>query len=668
MSCCYQITYQVPDGEHVTINIYPTGYDASGNPIFLFNIIEYAGVHFFIQYLNISPFGAGWYIGTTGPSGDIIAFWEWFEGPQDCLSNENGGFTQDIENYFSSFSIQPIECLPYEEGDCNCSISYGNKCLGYYVEFWNFGLINGRKYFKKVIGTDVFEIYWDGGQWVFAVNGAISDTFEFNVECPLSSDTQNWFSAQNPLCGTYTKVLDCLKCPCLRICYGEGRDIFCIDVERLMDSNGNPFWSWIDPNDNSEWIIELQEYNNNVTYIIFRDGTPIGEYTGTEQCPLGRSGVQWFLYDIYGEDFRFDTQAVDCPPRRIFARSPYIVEIDVAGSSETRVDLYIWQGEYQDIPGSPQYVLSKKVPATNQTRTLYNIAPYILEYIQNTIQPIWDNVIPATIDQWCHVRIVRYYNNNVLIDFRDYYAYEGYGYFQNGYNPDLGAIHLDQGTYQYHSNLVSTALGDLPNYYPTNFKIESGLDYAIEYINIVTNVSTGLNALNFDEIYNAVSVIETNFEQGNIVRIYKDGIPIWESKFVPVNECKYEVIPIDFVNRYGSWQREYFFKASKQNITTTRTEFAFLNANPFPPYNTNLPTKKHMNINGAQRTMVNTGWVDESFGDIVTQILLSERIYIDNEPHKVVTESFEKFKNLNNKTINYQLEFETAFNILNYNV
>lgn len=215
--------------------------------------------------------------------------------------------------------------------------------------------------------------------------------------------------------------------------------------------------------------------------------------------------------------------------------------------------------------------------------------------------------------------------------------------------------------------MVAIAVGNLDAYFPTTIKIETGLYYEIEYVNLVTATSTMIS-LAFDEIYNAVSVIQDNFEEGNIVNIYKDSALIWSAKFVPVNECKYQVIPIDFVNRYGAWQREFFFKAHSESISTQRKEYAFLNQNPFPPYDTNLPTKKHFNINGIQRIKVNTGWVNESFGDIVTQILLSERIYINNKPHKVITESFDKFNNINNKTINYQLEFETAYDILNYNV
>jgi hypothetical protein len=45
--------------------------------------------------------------------------------------------------------------------------------------------------------------------------------------------------------------------------------------------------------------------------------------------------------------------------------------------------------------------------------------------------------------------------------------------------------------------------------------------------------------------------------------------------------------------------------------------------------------------------------------------MLSERILINNYPATLKTQSTELFKNINQKTINYQLEFEFAYNVIN---
>jgi len=45
--------------------------------------------------------------------------------------------------------------------------------------------------------------------------------------------------------------------------------------------------------------------------------------------------------------------------------------------------------------------------------------------------------------------------------------------------------------------------------------------------------------------------------------------------------------------------------------------------------------------------------------------MFSERILIDNKPAKINTKNTELFKGINKGTINYQLEFEFAYNTIN---
>jgi hypothetical protein len=66
---------------------------------------------------------------------------------------------------------------------------------------------------------------------------------------------------------------------------------------------------------------------------------------------------------------------------------------------------------------------------------------------------------------------------------------------------------------------------------------------------------------------------------------------------------------------------------------------------------------------------MNTGWVDESYGETMQELLLSERVIWQDGtkriPVKVNTKSINKQKNINNKTINYSIEIELAFDVIN---
>jgi hypothetical protein len=75
------------------------------------------------------------------------------------------------------------------------------------------------------------------------------------------------------------------------------------------------------------------------------------------------------------------------------------------------------------------------------------------------------------------------------------------------------------------------------------------------------------------------------------------------------------------------------------------------------------------NNNGIRRYVINTGWVDESYGETMQELLLSERVIwqdgTNRIPVKVNTKSINKQKNINNKTINYSIEIELAFDVIN---
>jgi hypothetical protein len=74
---------------------------------------------------------------------------------------------------------------------------------------------------------------------------------------------------------------------------------------------------------------------------------------------------------------------------------------------------------------------------------------------------------------------------------------------------------------------------------------------------------------------------------------------------------------------------------------------------------------KSFNINGQQSVKLNTGWVDENYSDLITDLLLSETILLDGKPVELKTTSTELKTSLKDKMINYEIEFDYAFNFIN---
>jgi len=82
-------------------------------------------------------------------------------------------------------------------------------------------------------------------------------------------------------------------------------------------------------------------------------------------------------------------------------------------------------------------------------------------------------------------------------------------------------------------------------------------------------------------------------------------------------------------------------------------------------YSTLEGQTKSFNTNGKSSIKVNTDWVNESYNDLLKQLMLSERILINSLPATLKTQSTELFKNINTKMINYSLEFEFSYNVIN---
>ena len=149
------------------------------------------------------------------------------------------------------------------------------------------------------------------------------------------------------------------------------------------------------------------------------------------------------------------------------------------------------------------------------------------------------------------------------------------------------------------------------------------------------------------------------------LRIYNNALSTLYASwtFTPICEPKYTPVVIDFINKYGAWQREFFFKASKTNISIESNDYNVMQSSN--NYDVLQGQKRSFNTNGMETISVNSGYVNEDFSSNIKQLLMSERILVDNKPAICKTKSLELMKNINNHMINYSLEFEFAYNAIN---
>jgi len=358
--------------------------------------------------------------------------------------------------------------------------------------------------------------------------------------------------------------------------------------------------------------------------------------------------------------------------KAILIRSPYFTVIDETSQLGSKVELFIWnKGETE--PTVPTYTLSKKAASASQTKNEYNISNYIKEYI-DIIKPTYDySTIEESTKQWCYVKVKRYteetINDFVLLNETLYSAF-------NGYIDYLSGIQIS--TNNNYNILTNFRINKTYKYYRyggekipfINIFIaeKDDVSYQVKYSDLNGDneeIFTIVDNPAFDYLFSVpISNVEnTIFKDGNIIEILVDGNSVFKVLFIPECENKYTPMLCSFVNEFGGWDFITFFKAKTESWEIKNKEYNLL-PNSLE-YNPSRGESKFFNYEAKQSIKINTGWVEEYYNDLIKNLLTSETILLDNKPVKLKTMTTDLKTSLQDKMINYTIEFEYNYNQIN---
>lgn len=167
------------------------------------------------------------------------------------------------------------------------------------------------------------------------------------------------------------------------------------------------------------------------------------------------------------------------------------------------------------------------------------------------------------------------------------------------------------------------------------------------------------NTYHSDEIVKYLWVDTSLATTDEYIEITYNGVT---TTLLLTDECKYTPIDVAFQNKEGALQVVTFFKARKDS-TAIKSE----------SFESNRPIGSHQfirfNINSKTKFTINTGFITEDKNEAIAQLLRSERVWmLDGAvavPLNVGTSSLEYKNRVNDKLINYAIEFEFAFNDIN---
>ena len=383
--------------------------------------------------------------------------------------------------------------------------------------------------------------------------------------------------------------------------------------------------------------------------------------------------------------------SVITPDQLVGARSPIYITAGysaLAGSiTDITLEVYIWNAARGSRPGSAQYTLFRDVFAG--TDVSFDIAPLVAEYIENDYSSTSITAAQASIDKgvwWVQIDYdVSYINKadppatvNDTGSSDIFPVSNGYHTFAEGANFEIPSLFLNQvdrvyvkesgnevlpicigkyGAEDVEEILFSSAdddfIIDLTSFHNPAQPEGSIIDFPIG----VTNLTTCLTALGFIGTMPTALDTYTLDLQGTSGSL--DVVTVEK-----VCEPKYTINTIEFINRYGAWEYMHFFKASQDSFNTTSEQYRRsigTSSTSGYSYDSTDEMYKQYNTNGKTRTTLNTGWVTEDHREAIKDLMMSERVLLNGSPISVVSNSANLQKSVNDKTINYTIEVEEAF-------
>ncbi len=263
-----------------------------------------------------------------------------------------------------------------------------------------------------------------------------------------------------------------------------------------------------------------------------------------------------------------------------------------------------------------------------------------------------------------------------------YLAQEGYNKFKEGVNYTTEPIAMITGThFEYHKGSTLTI--------PINVERVSQVEW-IGSNGVSVRTDTFTDNGNQNQKIQFAQLTATDVKDIARVKITYDTSSFTTIYTTRIEECKYPVNKITFVNRWGAMQDLFFFKKSvdslenrSENFNRSIFEARAVHLDPpeevgqdcqesltFNTYSTTAHAKKTFNANATESVLLNSGFVNELMNPFFEELMVSENIWLTDSsaniyPVNLKESSFTKKTSLNDRLINYTMSFEKAFSLVN---
>jgi hypothetical protein len=342
---------------------------------------------------------------------------------------------------------------------------------------------------------------------------------------------------------------------------------------------------------------------------------------------------------------------------------PFVSPLTSVVCTEYTLQIFVWDGVKATPPSEPSYEITKQNIATSSGNDKINIAMLVNDYIDftpesvtfldlyNANNQVWikTQVIYTTTDE-DDLNVVQLESTNLML--------QGYGYGLDGENsqPPTNKILLSGTEFKVSRSGYFSLPIMLPEATIDEVTIKSYPNNQIDETLETRSTTTS------GEMVQIVWIDVSDATTDETIEIVYNGETI---TLLITDECRYTPLDIAFQNKEGAMQIMTFFKAKTESMSVTSETFESDRGQPIDG-NHQMVT---YNVQANSKFRMNSGFIDESMNETFKQLFLSERVWqfdgTNYIPLKLGSKSLEYKTRMKDRLINYEVEFEYAFNDIN---
>ncbi len=333
----------------------------------------------------------------------------------------------------------------------------------------------------------------------------------------------------------------------------------------------------------------------------------------------------------------------------INVRSPKYVSIDDSALSYAILKLFIWTGSSSSQPSTETYNIRK----SGTEEVYFEISELIRDYLDTTFDGNYNGQAV-----WVSTSLFAYDsdNNEVSDDGESFIAFDGYNYFEESANVSNPIMITNRNLSVLKDNTFKIPIYTITS--PTVRYYVNG-----QLVSTVTYLSSNQS----DEQIEYISILNND----KITVTDSSGIKTINIEIL--EECKYEPKKVTFVNKYGALQDMIFFKKSVESMNVTKESYKSNILDSNMAYNSSNHVYRDFNLVGKESVTLSSGFLSEEYNEVFKQMMLSEKVWVTNIvdsiaqvlPINVKTSDITYKTSLNDKLVQYTIEFDNSFDAIN---